>query len=72
MKNAAKTTKNVLFILFLCILMVMTANGAQAYASSDILVPGDKPFGDCDRVWFFNVSGGEFGSEMKGCGRHSL
>lgn len=75
MKNAAKTTKNVLFILFLCILMVMTANGAQAYASSDILVPGDKPFGDCDRIWFFNVSGGEFGSEMilvESAGRYGL
>lgn len=64
MLTGTKTIKNILFILLLSIVMIAVATAGLAYADSDALIPGDKPFADCDRIWFLNVSGGEFGSEM--------
>ena len=64
MLTGSKTTKNILFILLLCISLVVGISAAQVYAESDTIIPGDKPFAESNRIWFFNVSGGEFGSEM--------
>ena len=38
---------------------------AEGHASkANIYTAGDTPFGNADRIWFYNVSGGLYGSDM--------
>ena len=57
-------TKKDVIIMMLCIIIVIIGTAAEAFAEVDAIVSDEKPFSDGDRIWFCNMSGGEFGSEM--------